>query len=73
MGNDKLIVKEAKFEVLMDKVGEIVKDMQEGGLSLEDMLSKYENGVLYLTEAGERLKTARAKLEKVDLSDIGAG
>ena len=54
-----------KFEQLLGRVEDIVGKMQDGGMSLEDMLHSYESGMGYLTEVEKRLKTAKAKLEEL--------
>jgi exodeoxyribonuclease VII small subunit len=57
--------KDLGFEELVERVEQVVKRMQEGGLDLEVMLKDYEAGMAWLREAEARLRGARARLEEL--------
>jgi exodeoxyribonuclease VII small subunit len=54
------------FEGLVEKVETILRDMQDGGRGLEELLGDYEAGMKYLLEAERRLGDARKRLEQLD-------
>jgi exodeoxyribonuclease VII small subunit len=54
---------EKSFEVLLGEVEAIVRTLQEGGVSLEDALTLYEEGFASVKSAQRRLSSAREKLE----------
>jgi len=73
---------EEKFEVLLARLEEIVKKLEEGDLDLEEALAAFEQGVNLsrhlnkrLREAQEQveilLKNAQGQLEAVPLDESG--
>jgi len=65
--------KDLGFEELVERVEQVVKRMQEGGLDLEVMLKDYEAGMVWLREAEARLRGARARLEELTPEPEDAG
>lgn len=63
--NDPQDFGELSFEKLLEQVEGLVGEMQEGGLPLEAMLEKYEQGFKMLAAANSRLSRARARLEEL--------
>lgn len=55
--------KKEKFEVVLDKLQGIVRDLESGDCSLEDSLKKFEEGVNMAKACQERLNDAEKKIE----------
>jgi exodeoxyribonuclease VII small subunit len=54
---------EIKFEKAMEKLEKIVEDLENGNISLEDALKKYEEGVKLSRICQQRLTQAEKKIE----------
>ncbi len=54
---------EIKFEEALKKLEKIVFDMENGSLSLEDSLKRYEEGVRLAKECTKKLEAAQKKVE----------
>ena len=54
---------ELKFEKAMEKLEKIVEDLENGNISLEDALKKYEEGVKLSRICQQRLSQAEKKIE----------
>ncbi|MCR5741326.1 MAG: exodeoxyribonuclease VII small subunit [Gammaproteobacteria bacterium] len=54
--------KELTFEEAMKELEEIVKNLEEGNLSLDDSVKKYTRGLELSKYAYDLLKTAEAKI-----------
>ena len=54
---------EMKFEDAMEKLEKIVAELEEGGLSLEKSLKKFEEGIKLSRFCSKKLKEAERKIE----------
>ena len=55
--------KEIKFEKAIEKLEQIVEDLEAGNIPLEDALKKYEEGVRLSRLCQQRLTQAEKKIE----------
>lgn len=62
---------EIKFEKAMEKLEEIVEELEAGDLSLEDALKRYEEGVKLSVICQKRLTQAEKKVEMLVRSQDG--
>jgi len=60
-----------KFEDALQRLETIVHELEEGSLSLEDALAKYEEGVKTLKSCYETLRKAEKKIEIVVKNEDG--
>jgi len=51
------------FEVALERVEQIVRDLEDGDLGLDQSLQRYEEGVKFLKFCHQRLKDAEQKIE----------
>ena len=58
-------IKELKFEEGLQKLEELVTQLDDGDLSLEDSISYYDIGIKLKSHCEELLKTAELKILKV--------
>ncbi|QQD85458.1 MULTISPECIES: exodeoxyribonuclease VII small subunit [Jeotgalicoccus] len=56
---------EATFEMKMTRLEEIVKSLDEDGLSLEKSLELYQEGIKLSKECDDILKNAELKVEEL--------
>ncbi len=63
--------KEIKFEDAMKKLEKIVEDLENGNLSLDDSLKKYEEGIQLSQFCTKKLNEAQKKVQV--LSKKGSG
>jgi exodeoxyribonuclease VII small subunit len=61
--------KEEKFEVTLEKLQGLVRELESGDCSLEDSLKKFEEGVALARSCQERLNSAEQKIEILLKSD----
>lgn len=54
---------EIKFEEALKKLEKIVKELEEGNLSLDDSLKKYEEGIKLTSLCSKKLEGAKRKVE----------
>lgn len=54
---------EIKFEKALERLEKIVEELEEGNVSLEDSLKKYEEGVKLSAVCQQRLAQAEKKIE----------
>jgi len=54
-----------KFEESLNRLEEIVKNLEEGEIPLEESLPLFEKGIKLLTELKEYLSQAETKIEKL--------
>ena len=60
------------FEDSLDQLRAIVSELEQGNLSLDDSLKKYESGVKHLNQCYASLKAVQRKVEVlVDLDENG--
>ena len=69
---------EIKFEEALKKLEEIVSHLEKGDMSLDDSLSKYEEGIKLSKICSRQLEAAKSKVEllmksgnKFELKDFG--
>lgn len=55
----------APFESLMDRLGEIVRELEQGDLPLERALELFEEGVRLCRHGAERLDRAEARIDEL--------
>ena len=63
---------EIKFEDALKKLEKIVADLEDGSLSLDDALGRYEEGVKLSKLCAKRLELAKKKVEILMKSEDGA-
>lgn len=56
---------ELKFEEALDRLEEIVKNLESGGLTLEQSLEKFSEGVKLIKFCNQELNKAEKKIEMV--------
>ena len=59
------------FEVALAELEKIVRKLEEGGGKLDDAIGAYERGALLKKHCEEKLREARAKVEKISLGPDG--
>lgn len=59
---------QGSFELLMKKLEECASQLDKGGVSLEEALNLYEEGMSVAAEASKRLKTAELRISKIKSS-----
>ena len=62
---------EMKFEEALKKLEKIVGDLEDGNLSLDDALEKYEEGIKLSKLCAKRLEAAKKKVEILLKSEDG--
>ncbi|MEM7393755.1 MAG: exodeoxyribonuclease VII small subunit [Verrucomicrobiota bacterium] len=60
---------EPSFEAALKKLETIVKEMEEGELSLEKMMSHFEEGMKTVTFCTDKLNEVEQKIEKLVSKD----
>jgi len=63
---------EPKFETAMKRLEDIVEKMEEGGLTLDESLKLFEEGVKLSRTLNKRLTEAEKKVEKLVRDAEGA-
>jgi exodeoxyribonuclease VII small subunit len=56
---------EMSFEEALTKLEEVVNHLEEGKLSLEDSLAKFEKGIVLSRMCNKRLVEAKQKVERL--------
>jgi len=54
---------EIKFEEALKKLERIVEDLEEGDLSLDEALKKYQEGLELSRQCSQRLENAKKKID----------
>ena len=62
---------EIKFEEALKKLEKIVGDLEDGNLSLDDALDKYEEGIKLSKLCAKKLEVAKKKVEILLKSEDG--
>jgi len=68
--------KEEKFEVTLERLQGLVRDLESGDCSLEDSIRKFEEGMALARSCQERLNLAEQKIEillKADKAGVETG
>ena len=63
---------EMKFEDALKKLEKIVGELEDGSLSLDDALEKYEEGIRLSKTCAKKLESARKKVEILLKSEDGS-
>jgi exodeoxyribonuclease VII small subunit len=63
---------EMKFEEALKKLEKIVTDLENGSLSLDEALEKYEEGIRLSKVCAKKLEAAKKKVEILLKSDDGS-
>jgi len=63
---------EIKFEDALKKLEKIVGELEDGSLSLDDALGKYEEGIRLSKLCAKRLELAKKKVEILMKSEDGS-
>ncbi len=66
-----MTVKPKDFETALKKLEEIVKELEEGELSLEKSLESYEQGVRFARFCNAKLNEAEARIEMLQKNESG--
>jgi exodeoxyribonuclease VII small subunit len=66
-----MTVKPKDFETALKKLEEIVKELEEGELSLEKSLERYEQGVRLARFCNAKLNEAEARIEMLQKDESG--
>jgi exodeoxyribonuclease VII small subunit len=56
-------VAEIKFEEALKKLEKVVEDLENGGLSLDEALKRYQEGVELSRMCAQRLESAKKKID----------
>jgi len=62
---------EMKFEEALKKLEKIVEDLEDGNLSLDESLEKYEEGIRLSKMCAKKLEVAKKKVEILLKSEDG--
>ena len=62
---------EANFEQAMQRLEEIVEEMESGELPLEDLIVRYEEGMKLVKVCQERLASAEQRIEIISRNSAG--
>lgn len=68
--------KEEKFEVTLERLQSLVRELESGECSLEDSIKKFEEGMALAKSCQDRLNLAEQKIEvllKADKSGVTTG
>lgn len=60
----------AKFDESLERLEEVVAELEDGGLGLEESLERYKEGVGLLKGCRERLKGFRAQVEELTADGV---
>lgn len=60
------------FENAMGELEQIIRNLENGKISLEESISAYERGVALKNHCEAKLNDARMKIEKISLGPNGA-
>jgi len=63
---------EMKFEDALKKLEKIVGELEDGNLSLDDALARYEEGIRLSKTCAKKLEVARKKVEILLKSEDGS-
>ena len=63
---------EMKFEEALKRLEKIVEELENGSLSLDDSLEKYEEGIKLSKACSKKLEVARKKVEILLRSEDGS-
>lgn len=64
-------ISEMTFEAAMAELEKVVRDLEQGNVSLEDSIRLYERGARLRAHCDARLRAAEERVEKITLSQSG--
>ncbi|MFB2532784.1 exodeoxyribonuclease VII small subunit [Paracoccus sp. p4-l81] len=64
-------ISQMTFEAAMAELEKVVRDLENGNVSLEDSLRMYERGAALRAHCDAKLKAAEERVEKITLSQSG--
>jgi len=69
LGGSKMSQQTFSFEKNLEKLKEIVENLESGGLSLKESLEKFQNGIGIIKQCYKELETAELKIETIMKKD----
>lgn len=60
------------FETALEKLEEIIRDLESGKTSLENSINAYEYGIALKKHCEEKLREAQLKIEKINVGPDGS-
>jgi len=67
----KKVEPQLNFEAAMDRLEEIVEQMESGKMMLEELIVRYEEGMKLVTICRERLASAEQRIEIITRNNAG--
>ena len=67
----KKVEPQLNFEAAMDRLEEIVEQMESGKMMLEELIVRYEEGMKLVTICRERLASAEKRIEIITRNNAG--
>lgn len=64
-------ISEMSFEAAMAELEKVVRDLEQGNVSLEESIAKYERGAKLRAHCDAKLRAAEERVEKITLSQNG--
>ena len=64
-------LKELSFEEALGKLENIVRELESGGIKLDDAISAYEQAVALKQLCENKLEAAKLKIEKIESANNG--
>lgn len=64
-------ISEMSFEAAMAELEKVVRDLEQGDVSLEDSIRLYERGAKLRAHCDARLRAAEERVEKITLAQDG--
>lgn len=64
-------ISEMSFEAAMAELEKVVRDLEQGNVSLEESIAKYERGAKLRAHCDAKLRAAEERVEKITLSQSG--
>lgn len=56
---------DTSFEEILDKLGQVVRELEQGGLPIEEALKRFEQGVELSRKGAKRLEEVERRIEEV--------
>lgn len=71
MANNKVKIEDMSFETAMTRLEQIVRELEDGKVSLDDSLKLYEEGIALVRLCSGRLDEAEQKIKIIRTSPDG--
>lgn len=68
-----MVERKLKFEAAMERLSEVVSELEAGKVDLQTSLSLYEEGMKLVRALSDELDKAQARIKKVGESGAGNG